>query len=132
VSFNGPNLVSHAGLLQAASLWQRLGMPGVVARGLRLPGSVRANSDAKVATVVMGMLGGAEWRIGARTGTPPGARYIRFVIGIVPRGGRRWPSEATSMSSTPGKLTARVVALAACRWGSLRPGPRLHRTSPPA
>ncbi len=40
VSFDDPNLVSHAGLLQAASfvfLWQRLGMPGVV---LRLPGSV--------------------------------------------------------------------------------------------
>ncbi len=56
VSFDDPNLVSHAGLLQAASLWQRLGMPGVIARGLRLPGSVGANSDAKVATVVMGML----------------------------------------------------------------------------
>jgi len=52
--------VSHAGLLQAASLWQRLGMPGVVRRGLRLPGSVGANSDAKVATVVMGMLAGAD------------------------------------------------------------------------
>jgi len=25
VSVDGPNLVSHAGLLQAASLWQRLG-----------------------------------------------------------------------------------------------------------
>ncbi len=35
VSFDDPNLVSHARLLQAASLWQRLGMPGVVARGLR-------------------------------------------------------------------------------------------------
>jgi len=60
VSFDDPNLVSHAGLLQAASLWQRLGMPGVVRRGLRLPGSVRANSDAKVATVVLGMLAGAD------------------------------------------------------------------------
>ncbi len=60
VSFDDPNLVSHAGLLQAASLWQRLGMPGVVRRGLRLPGSVGANSDAKVATVIMGMLAGAD------------------------------------------------------------------------
>ncbi len=60
VSFDDPNLVSHAGLLPAASWWQRLGMPGVVARGLRLPGSVGANSDAKVATVVMGMLAGAD------------------------------------------------------------------------
>jgi len=60
VSFDDPNLVSHAGLLQAASLWQRLGMPGVVRRGLRLPGSVGANSDAKVATVVLGMLAGAD------------------------------------------------------------------------
>ncbi len=60
VSFDDPNLVSHAGLLQAASLWQRLGMPGVIARGLRLPGSVGANSDAKVATVIMGMLAGAD------------------------------------------------------------------------
>ncbi len=60
VSFDDPNLVSHAGLVQAASLWQRLGMPGVVRRGLRLPGSVGANSDAKVATVVMGMLAGAD------------------------------------------------------------------------
>jgi len=38
VSFDDPNLVSHAGLLQVASLWQRLGMPGVIARGVRLPG----------------------------------------------------------------------------------------------
>jgi len=60
VSFDDPNLVSHAGLLHAASLWQRLGMPGVVRRGLRLPGSVGANSDAKVATVVLGMLAGAD------------------------------------------------------------------------
>jgi len=60
VSFDDPNLVSHAGLLQAASLWQRLGMPGVVRRGLRLPGSIGANSDAKVATVIMGMLAGAD------------------------------------------------------------------------
>jgi len=60
VSFDDPNLVSHAGLLQVASLWQRLGMPGVVRRGLRLPGSVGANSDAKVATVIMGMLAGAD------------------------------------------------------------------------
>ncbi len=60
VSFDDPNLVSHGGLLQAASLWQRLGMPGVVRRGLRLPGSVGANSDAKVATVVLGMLAGAD------------------------------------------------------------------------
>ncbi len=60
VSFDDPNLVSHAGLLQAASLWQRLGMPGVVRRGLGLPGSVGANSDAKVATVLLGMLAGAD------------------------------------------------------------------------
>jgi len=56
VSFDEANLMSHAALVQAASLWQRLGMPGVVRRGLRLPGSVGANSDAKVATVVLGML----------------------------------------------------------------------------
>jgi len=60
VSFDDPNLVSHAGLVQAASLWQRLGMPGVIRRCLRLPGSVGANSDAKVATVLMGMLAGAD------------------------------------------------------------------------
>ncbi len=35
-------------------------MPGVIRRGLGLPGSVGANSDAKVATVVMGMLAGAD------------------------------------------------------------------------
>ena len=33
---------------------------GVVRRGLRLPGSVGANSDAKVATVLLGMLAGAD------------------------------------------------------------------------
>jgi hypothetical protein len=60
VSFDDPNLVSHAGLLQAASLLQRLGMPGVIRRGLRLPVSVGSNSDAKVATVIMGMLAGAD------------------------------------------------------------------------
>jgi hypothetical protein len=69
VSFDDPNLVSHAGLLQAASLWQRLGMPGVIARGLRLPGSVGANSDAKVATVVMGMLA-----VAVQSSTRPGGR----------------------------------------------------------
>jgi len=56
VSGDEANLVLHAALVQAASLWQRLGMPGVVRRGLRPPGSVGANSDAKVATVVLGML----------------------------------------------------------------------------
>ena len=34
VSFDDPNLVSHAGLLQAASWWQRLGMPGVITPGV--------------------------------------------------------------------------------------------------
>ncbi len=43
MSFDDAALVSHAGLLPAASLWQRLGRPAVIADGLSLPGSAGAN-----------------------------------------------------------------------------------------
>ena len=87
VSFDDSNLVSHAGLLPAAALWQRLGMPQTVGQGLRLHGSVGANADAKVATVVFGMLAGADsiddldvLRSGA-TGTLLGAAKAPSTIG---------------------------------------------------
>jgi len=37
VKFEGPNLVSHEGLVQAASWWQRLGLPAVAATSSTLP-----------------------------------------------------------------------------------------------
>ncbi len=58
MSFDEPSLVSHAGLLPVASLCNAL-VCRVVAEGLTLPGSVGANSNAKTATEMFGMLAGA-------------------------------------------------------------------------
>src|SRR5664280_786386 len=58
--FDEPNLVAQAGLLAPAVLLQRLGFTELVTDTLRLPAAVRANSAAKLATVLAGMLAGAD------------------------------------------------------------------------
>jgi hypothetical protein len=59
-SFDEPNLVSHAGLLAPGMLAQRICLDELVATTLRVPGPTGANSAAKVATVVGGMLAGGD------------------------------------------------------------------------
>jgi hypothetical protein len=52
--------VAQAGLLAPAVLVQQLGFTELVTDTLHLPESVRANSAAKLATVLAGMLAGAD------------------------------------------------------------------------
>lgn len=59
-SFDEPNLVSHAGLLAPAMLAERVGLPGLIAGTLTVPGPCGANSAAKALTVIGGMLAGAD------------------------------------------------------------------------
>jgi DDE family transposase len=58
--FDEPNLVSHGGLLTAGVLAERIGLWSLVASTLTVPGPTGANSAAKVATVLGGMLAGAD------------------------------------------------------------------------
>jgi hypothetical protein len=59
-SFDEPNLVSHGGLLTAGVLTERIGLWELVAGTLTVPGPTGANSAAKTATVLAGMLSGAD------------------------------------------------------------------------
>jgi hypothetical protein len=59
-SFDEPNLVSHAGLSAPAMLCQRIGLDALVAQSVLVAGPCGANTDAKVATVLGGMLAGAD------------------------------------------------------------------------
>jgi len=59
-SFDEPNLLPAAGLVAPAELCQRVGLAELVAGSLRVPGPCGANSPAKVASVLGGMLAGAE------------------------------------------------------------------------
>ncbi len=59
-SFDEPNLVSHGGLLNAAVLTERIGLWALVAGALTVPGPTGVNSAAKTATVLAGMLSGAD------------------------------------------------------------------------
>ena len=58
--FDEPNLVSHGGLLTAGVLAERIGLWSLVASTLTVPGPTGANSAAKVATVLAGMLAGGD------------------------------------------------------------------------
>jgi len=58
-SFDEPNLVSHGGLLTAV-LTERIGLWPLVAGALTVPGPTGVNSAAKTATVLAGMLSGAD------------------------------------------------------------------------
>jgi Transposase DDE domain group 1 len=59
-SFDEPNLVPAAGLVAPAELCQRMGLAALVAGTLRVPGPCGANGPAKVASVLGGMLAGAD------------------------------------------------------------------------
>jgi hypothetical protein len=54
------NGVSDAGLLVAATLGQRLGLPELLREHVTVPGSVGANPDAKCLTVVHSLLAGGD------------------------------------------------------------------------
>jgi Transposase DDE domain group 1 len=60
VSFDDPNLVSCAGLLPVMRLAQDAGLHARVAKRVRIPGDKGANAGGKVATIVAGMVAGAD------------------------------------------------------------------------
>jgi hypothetical protein len=59
-TFDDPNLVSCAGLVPVMRLAQQAGLHDAVADRVRLPGDKGANPAGKVATIVAGMLAGAD------------------------------------------------------------------------
>jgi hypothetical protein len=59
-SFDDPNLVSCAGLEPVMRLAQSCGLPAIVSERLRLPTDKGSNAAGKVATIVAGMLTGAD------------------------------------------------------------------------
>src|SRR5512143_763992 len=60
VSFDEPNLVSHAGLVPVAELAQRLRVAERVDAALTLTGTAGANSGAKALTVIGSVLAGGD------------------------------------------------------------------------
>ena len=60
VAFDDPNLVSCAGLVPAMELAESCDLHGIVAERVRIDGDKGANAWGKVATVVAGMLTGAD------------------------------------------------------------------------
>jgi hypothetical protein len=60
VLFDDPNLVSHAGLAPVMRLAQSCGLHAVVSGRVRVPTHKGANASGKVATIVAGMLTGAD------------------------------------------------------------------------
>jgi hypothetical protein len=59
-TFDDPNLVSCAGLVPVMRLAQTVGLHAAVTDRVRLPGDKGANPAGKVATIVAGMLAGAD------------------------------------------------------------------------
>lgn len=59
-TFDDPNLVSCAGLVPVMRLAQQAGLHDAVADRVRLPGDKGSNPAGKVATIVAGMLAGAD------------------------------------------------------------------------
>jgi hypothetical protein len=60
VSFDDPNLVSHAGLVPVMALAERAGLPGLVAEHVRPGGKCGVNPAVKVGCLVAGMAAGAD------------------------------------------------------------------------
>jgi hypothetical protein len=58
--FDDPNLIASAGLVPVMALAQKAGLAGLVADHVKVPGSPGANADLKVATLVAGMVAGAD------------------------------------------------------------------------
>jgi hypothetical protein len=59
-TFDDPNLVSCAGLVPVMRLAQAVGLHTAVADRVHLPGDKGSNPAGKVATIVAGMLAGAD------------------------------------------------------------------------
>jgi len=60
VAFDDPDLVSHSGLVPAMELAESCDLHGIVAERVRVGGHKGANPGGKVATLVAGMLTGAD------------------------------------------------------------------------
>ena len=60
VSFDEPNLVSHAGLVAVAELAQRLRVGEPIDAAVTMAGSAGANSGAKALTVIGSVLAGGD------------------------------------------------------------------------
>jgi DDE family transposase len=60
VSFDDPNLVSHAGLVPVMALAQRAGLGELVAEHVRPGGECGANAQVKVPCLIAGMAAGAD------------------------------------------------------------------------
>ena len=58
--FDDPNLIASAGLVPVMSLADKAGLPELVRAHVSVPGSPGANADLKVATLVAGMVAGAD------------------------------------------------------------------------
>ncbi len=58
--FDDPNLIACAGLVPVLALAEKAGLPGLVTEHVSVPGSAGANADLKVATLVAGMVAGAD------------------------------------------------------------------------
>jgi hypothetical protein len=59
-AFDDENLVSHAGLVPIMGLAQRCGLAGLIGRHLRVAHRCGVNAHLKVASVVAGMIAGAD------------------------------------------------------------------------
>jgi hypothetical protein len=58
--FDDPNLVSAAGLVPVMALAEKAGLPDLVTEHVTVPGPAGANADLKVASLVAGMVAGAD------------------------------------------------------------------------
>ncbi len=58
--FDDPNLIASAGLVPVMALAGKAGLPDLVREQVSVPGSAGANADLKVATLVAGMVAGAD------------------------------------------------------------------------
>ncbi len=58
--FDDPNLITSAGLVPVMTLAQKAGLPDLVTEHVSVPGSAGANADLKVASLVAGMVAGAD------------------------------------------------------------------------
>jgi hypothetical protein len=58
--FDDPNLIACAGLVPVMTLAGKAGLPDLVREHVTVPGSAGANADLKVASLVAGMVAGAD------------------------------------------------------------------------
>jgi hypothetical protein len=58
--FDDPDLVSCGGLVPVMALAERVGLPELIGERLTVAGSAGAHADAKVMSIVAGMVAGAD------------------------------------------------------------------------